>query len=69
MTMPESPQWPTNSFPRFMKQIEAVVPAVEGNPEAVLFQSEGKIYFMIYFEYDLHDHYSRNSQSRYTKSY
>ena len=33
--MPESPQWPTKIFPRLMKQMEAVVPAVEASPDAV----------------------------------
>jgi len=37
-TIPESPTWPMKSLPRFMKQIDAVVPAVEGRPDAVLRQ-------------------------------
>ena len=36
--IPESPTCPMNNFPLFMKHIDAVVPAVEGRPVAVLRQ-------------------------------
>ena len=39
--IPESPTCPMKSLPRLMKQTEAVVPAVDGKPEAVFFH-EGK---------------------------
>ena len=36
--IPESPTCPMNNFPLFMKHIDAVVPAVDGRPVAVLRQ-------------------------------
>jgi hypothetical protein len=36
--IPESPTCPMKILPRFMKQTDAVVPAVEGSPDAVFFQ-------------------------------
>lgn len=34
--IPESPTWPIKIFPRLINAMLAVVPAVLGNPEAVL---------------------------------